>query len=189
VVNRYTVPRLAETEILQAVSTGKEVVAHTDPVSVPGYTGAGYIILDPVTGEGAYRISGGKNGGAGKMAAQSISKVFEFRLLMSAVVDSALGGTGQSSYGGPVLGALLTVLSTFVTIIDIFESCNDPFVLFALTIFVLSITTAVAIFFSQLGALAPSVAALSPVSIIGLATIFSIGISKSVEKLRGVGGC
>jgi len=51
-----------ETEIQQAVNVGKEVVAHTDPVSVPGYTGAGYIILDPVTGEGAYRISGGGNG-------------------------------------------------------------------------------------------------------------------------------
>jgi len=30
----------------------------------PGYTGAGYIILDPITGEGAYRISGGGNGGS-----------------------------------------------------------------------------------------------------------------------------
>ncbi|NOZ52354.1 MAG: transglutaminase domain-containing protein, partial [Gammaproteobacteria bacterium] len=53
-----------ETEIQQAISIGKEVVAHTDLVSVPGYTGSGYVILDPVTGEGAYRISGGVNGGA-----------------------------------------------------------------------------------------------------------------------------
>jgi len=53
-----------ETEIQQAVNVGKEVVTHTDLVSVPGYTGAGYIILDPITGEGAYRISGGGNGGS-----------------------------------------------------------------------------------------------------------------------------
>ena len=51
-----------ETEIQQAVNVGKEVITHTDLVSVPGYSGAGYIILDPVTGEGAYRISGGGNG-------------------------------------------------------------------------------------------------------------------------------
>ena len=51
-----------EAEIVAAVNAGKEVIAHTDPISVPGYTGAGYIILDTITGEGAYRISGGANG-------------------------------------------------------------------------------------------------------------------------------
>jgi hypothetical protein len=40
------------------------VVTHTDAVSVPGWTGAGYIITDPVKGDGAYRIAGGGNGGA-----------------------------------------------------------------------------------------------------------------------------
>ena len=50
-------------EITNALATGREVITHTDPVSVPGYSGAGYIILDPVTGEGAYKISGGGNGG------------------------------------------------------------------------------------------------------------------------------
>jgi len=52
-----------ETEIQSAVSVGKEVIVHTDFVSVPGYTGAGYIIIDPDTGDGAYKISGGLNGG------------------------------------------------------------------------------------------------------------------------------
>lgn len=32
-------------------------------MSVPGWSGAGYIITDPVTGDGAYKISGGGNGG------------------------------------------------------------------------------------------------------------------------------
>ena len=52
-----------ETEITNAVNAGKEVITHTDLVSVPGYTGAGYIIFDPVSGDGAYKISGGGNGG------------------------------------------------------------------------------------------------------------------------------
>ncbi len=30
---------------------------------MPGWTGAGYIILDPVTGAGAYKITGASNGG------------------------------------------------------------------------------------------------------------------------------
>ncbi|MES9818411.1 MAG: hypothetical protein ABW155_17355, partial [Candidatus Thiodiazotropha sp.] len=49
-------------EIKASLSVGKEVITHTDPVSVPGWSGAGYIILDPDDGSGAYKISGGKNG-------------------------------------------------------------------------------------------------------------------------------
>jgi hypothetical protein len=49
-------------EIQNALNAGKEVITHTDAVSVPGWTGAGYIITDPVTGDGAYKISGGGNG-------------------------------------------------------------------------------------------------------------------------------
>lgn len=51
------------TEIRNALNAGKEVITHTDAVSVPGWSGAGYLILDPVTGDGAYKISGGGNGG------------------------------------------------------------------------------------------------------------------------------
>jgi hypothetical protein len=50
-------------EISSALSVGKEVITHTSAVSVPGYSGAGYIIFDPITGEGAYKISGGQSGG------------------------------------------------------------------------------------------------------------------------------
>lgn len=54
---------LALTEINQALATGREVVAHTDRISVPGWTGEGYILVDPQTGSGAYKIAGGTNGG------------------------------------------------------------------------------------------------------------------------------
>jgi transglutaminase-like putative cysteine protease len=50
-------------EIRNALNAGREVVTHTDAVSVPGWSGAGYIISDPDTGAGAYKISGGANGG------------------------------------------------------------------------------------------------------------------------------
>lgn len=49
-------------EIQSALSVGRHVITHTDAVSVPGWNGAGYIILDPETGDGAYRISNGTNG-------------------------------------------------------------------------------------------------------------------------------
>lgn len=50
-------------EITNALSIGKEVITHTDAVSIPGWSGAGYIIRDPITQDGAYKISGGTNGG------------------------------------------------------------------------------------------------------------------------------
>jgi len=51
-------------EIKRALNVGKDVTTHTDAVSIPGgWSGFGYIITDPVTGDGAYKISGGANGG------------------------------------------------------------------------------------------------------------------------------
>ncbi len=45
-----------------ALNAGKTIITHTDAVSVPGWSGAGYIIFDQETGDGAYKISGGHNG-------------------------------------------------------------------------------------------------------------------------------
>ena len=50
-------------EIKASLNKGFEVITHTNSVSVAGWQGAGYIILDPVYGTGAYKISGGNNGG------------------------------------------------------------------------------------------------------------------------------
>ncbi len=49
-------------EIRYALNAGKEVITHTGAVQVPSWSGAGYIITDPQTGDGAYKISGGGNG-------------------------------------------------------------------------------------------------------------------------------
>lgn len=66
--------RLAMNEINQALASGKEVVAHTNPIGVTGWTGEGYILFDPITGDAAYKIAGGSNGGfiAGLTAAPSL---------------------------------------------------------------------------------------------------------------------
>jgi hypothetical protein len=49
-------------EIYNAVLSGKEVITHADEISVVGWSGAGYVIFDPETGAGAYKIGGGSNG-------------------------------------------------------------------------------------------------------------------------------
>lgn len=50
-------------DITNALNAGDTVITHTDPISVPGWTGEGYVILDPTTGDGAWKIAGGQNGG------------------------------------------------------------------------------------------------------------------------------
>jgi hypothetical protein len=50
-------------EIADAVSAGKIAVVSHSNVSVTGWSGIGYIISDPDTGAGAYKISGGFSGG------------------------------------------------------------------------------------------------------------------------------
>jgi hypothetical protein len=57
----------AGAEVLNAVRAGATAVLHTGRVAVPGWNGVGYIILDPLTGSGAYKISGGANGGVGQL--------------------------------------------------------------------------------------------------------------------------
>jgi hypothetical protein len=50
-------------EIRSSIDTGKTVFVHENPVNLEQWTGTGYIVLDPVTGDGAYKISGGLSGG------------------------------------------------------------------------------------------------------------------------------
>jgi len=49
-------------EIRDSVAVGKTVTVSQKNITVGGWTGVGYMVLDPLTGSGAYRISGGKNG-------------------------------------------------------------------------------------------------------------------------------
>jgi hypothetical protein len=51
-------------EIANALNAGLEVTVHQADITAHGWTGSGYIVLDPETGAGAYKIAGGANGAA-----------------------------------------------------------------------------------------------------------------------------
>jgi hypothetical protein len=53
----------SETEIRNGVNAGNVVTAHEQSINFNGWVGEGYIIVDPTTGAGAYKIAGGGNGG------------------------------------------------------------------------------------------------------------------------------
>ena len=57
-----TLPVDVITEIRNSAAAGMEITAHEQPVNFYGSSQVGYIILDPVTGAGAYKIGGGENG-------------------------------------------------------------------------------------------------------------------------------
>ena len=50
-------------DIQDAVNAGKEVTVSKSNISYNGWTGCGYIVINPETGAGAYMLSGGINGG------------------------------------------------------------------------------------------------------------------------------
>lgn len=50
-------------EITNALVAGNEVTVHEANITVNRWIGSGYVIFDPDTGSGAYKISGGLNGG------------------------------------------------------------------------------------------------------------------------------
>jgi hypothetical protein len=63
----YTLPlvtahSLVKQDIQRAVAAGNTAIIHERPIDHAGYQGSGYILLDPDTGTGAYKITGGGNG-------------------------------------------------------------------------------------------------------------------------------
>jgi hypothetical protein len=106
-------------EIRNALHAGKEVITHTDAVSVPGWSGAGYILFDPQSGDGAFKIGGGANGG--NYAAESVGL-----LALAFISIFATAGVFSLSIIG-ALAAYLTVIAYVVgTVLLVYELIEDP---------------------------------------------------------------
>jgi hypothetical protein len=75
-------------EIEASLNAGKVVVTHANSVSVTGWSGAGYIIIDPDTGAGAYKITGGLNGAF--LLGLAVGALFIFALIISFSAGASL---------------------------------------------------------------------------------------------------
>lgn len=102
-------------EIRNAVHSGKEVITHTDAIQVPGWSGAGYIIVDNETGSGAYKISGGTNGGYNVLQ-EAQAQILKFMSISSAILSIA---------GKAALSILLDIISTILNIYDAIIHCSS----------------------------------------------------------------
>lgn len=63
VQSEISINSAAWSDIRAAVNAGMEVTVHEQPIERSGWQGSGYVLLDPQTGAGAWKISGGANGG------------------------------------------------------------------------------------------------------------------------------
>ncbi len=68
-----TIDDSSRQEIIQALNLGFEVVAHEEPISLNGWAGSGYSIVDLENGTGVYKISGGFNGAAVALTTSNFS--------------------------------------------------------------------------------------------------------------------
>ncbi|WP_034835274.1 hypothetical protein [Endozoicomonas numazuensis] len=116
-----------EQEIRQGVLAGKTVTAHERNITLNGWNGAGYLIIDPETGAGAYKISGGANGGFLSDDALDILGCIGF---VFGVIGKGL--IGVLSVG---IAAFLNV-KTVLDYLAIDHKCNGLGALIALSVFV-----------------------------------------------------
>ena len=81
-------------------------------LSITGWSGSGYIILDPNTGSGAYKIGGGKNGEFSFVEYYlEVAPSFSKALFLSSAIAAIFAGPTM-----PLL-AIVAVLLTFLTLI------------------------------------------------------------------------
>lgn len=110
-------------EIRTAALTGKEIVTHTDEAAVPGWSDAGYIIFDPPTGNGAYKISGGANSGFLDFL-DIFSTVFGISFDYKEML-AKYGGANKIADVFGTVAAFMALLGFLVGVVDIALTCSS----------------------------------------------------------------
>lgn len=105
------------TDIQNAVNAGKDVTVSKTEITLNGWAGCGYVIIDPNSGAGAYMISGGLSGGL-------LYK--NLKWFMGVVRNPATVAVVQYFAGllGDV-GLVISVFLLFFSVADIFFNSNN----------------------------------------------------------------
>ena len=132
-------PRLASIEvdilldIRAALNAGLEIIIpEREPDKLIGVAGMGYILFDPETGAGSYRISGGLDGGAGEAPcgepetrpiASAVKDILLTLLLLAALAAIIIASSGTA---GPIVAQVLVGagLTSLTFSLSAGNSCN-----------------------------------------------------------------
>ena len=156
-----TISQDVKTEISSAVNAGQIVTTHQADITVDGWTGAGYIISDPLTGSGAYKISGGANGGG--IVATAVNVV----LTLKQTITTLFGGEAAKGFS-KLLGPLNTVFQFIMSADDLLKKCT------------LAEAIALLVILAALTALVLSVEALL---LSGVGAMFVLGMNVALDAL------
>jgi hypothetical protein len=89
-------------DIENGLATGKRITISEGAVTLGSWTGVGYIVEDPTTGAGAYKIAGGQNGGGYNCDCFHLPPLLE-------LLAALLVATGFV-FGAPLLAAVLAIV-------------------------------------------------------------------------------
>lgn len=110
-------------DIFNAVNAGQQVTIPQRSQQVDDWYGTGYVITDPNTGAGAYRISGGTNGGFFELLEDFNNALFSAE--GSVIVGGFLTVLGIAEDLFTVLGKLLPFVSIFLALAGLFRALAD----------------------------------------------------------------
>jgi hypothetical protein len=106
--------------VQNALSVGLEVTIHERPVTISGWSGAGYTTIDPETGAGGYLIEGGSNGGWLSIFSGALSGLVDAlttKLRNPNAVNGPLNELSRSYY--------LNLLAKVTTVLTFIKSISD----------------------------------------------------------------
>ena len=106
-------------EIKNAIEAGKEVSFHEKAISAHGWSGQGYIIVDPETGAGAYLIEGRGNGGILYFFMGMLIPLAMYEIFNLLVLAFSAGFTVT-----PIIAVAISALTVFVITLNILTIFN-----------------------------------------------------------------
>jgi hypothetical protein len=112
-LTEVTIDSTSRQEIQNALNAGKEVTVHELPINEFGWTGSGYVIIDPDTGAGGYKLNGGGNGGSLTTALGGLSGYLDG---LSRFKDNWFNGGNSALYGK--ISGVLTLISAVYSVVD-----------------------------------------------------------------------
>ncbi|MDR2366452.1 MAG: transglutaminase-like domain-containing protein [Zoogloeaceae bacterium] len=110
-------------EVRNAVNAGKEVTVHEKPINAFGWTGYGYSIIDPETGEGGYVIEGSGNGGVLDGFLDWVKNNPGYTSIATLILSIVASFT--DGVAGTILAVVVVVLSVIALYYELIELWND----------------------------------------------------------------
>lgn len=123
VLPQLQVDAQVKTDIQNAVNAGKVVIVSKTDITFKGWTGCGYIITNPTTGEGAYMIGGGLNGSNVPVDDSKLSLVDGISLLVGFRLDILKNGISAEFV--KVFQNVVKMFGVVFSVVQFFQDLNQ----------------------------------------------------------------